>query len=195
MDPDSHSGPAVDPQHEVADLYRQHAAGLLRYAGALTRNAEVAREAVQESFLRYFAERRYGRKIDNPRTWLYIVMRNYLLRQLGSPNENTESDPGELETLPSTSDDPEIRCQRAEAERDIAAILTNRELQCLNLRLDGFGYAEIGEVLGIQQGTVGALLARVHAKLRTAASGSGKDLGETAGAAPPLEQKGGAFAF
>ena len=60
-------------EHEVAALYIEHAAGLLRYAVTLARNQDTGRDAVQEVFLRYFAERRYGNRIENPRAWLYRV--------------------------------------------------------------------------------------------------------------------------
>jgi RNA polymerase sigma-70 factor, ECF subfamily len=181
-------------QQEVTDLYRLHAAGLLRYGGSLTRHSEIAREAVQETFLRYFAERRYGRRIDKPRTWLYIVMRNYLLRQLGSPDENAGTNSGEIDTLPSAAGDPEALVQRTEAARDIAASLSNRELQCLHLRLDGLGYSEIAEILGVKQGTVGALLARVHVKLRRAVETGG--IGpEAADAVSRLALKDVVYAF
>lgn len=195
MDSARTSDRMAELQQEVTDLYGRHAAGLLRYAGSLTRHSEVAREAVQETFLRYFAERRFGRCIDKPRTWLYIVMRNYLLRQLGSPDENAGTDSGEIDTLPSASGDPETLVQRTEAARDFAASLTNRELQCLHLRLDGLAYSEIGEILGIRQGTVGALLARVYVKLRRAAEASGGISPETADAVYRLALKDGVYAF
>ena len=62
---------------ELVGLYREHASELSRYAASFSQNQNGAREAVQEIFLRYFIERRYGRQIENPRTWLYHVLRNY----------------------------------------------------------------------------------------------------------------------
>ena len=60
---------AKELESEVAAAYQQHAAGLLRYAGSLASNHEEARDAVQETFLRFFVERNYGRAIANPRAW------------------------------------------------------------------------------------------------------------------------------
>lgn len=156
----------ADLQQEVADLYRQHAGELLRFAESLTRQGGAAHDAVQETFLRYFVERRYGRRIEKPRTWLYTVMRNYLQRRMGSPEEKVSAQSGNVDSLASDAGDPEALVLRAEAARNIVAGLSNRERQCLDLRLDGLGYAEIAETLGVRPGTVGALLARVHAKVR-----------------------------
>ena len=47
---------------------------------------------------------------------------------------------------------------------------TPRELDCLRLRVEGFSYQEIAQVLGVRPGTVGALLPRVYSKLRDAAA-------------------------
>ena len=70
-------------EQEVADLYSEHAVKLLRYAETLTRDTDVGRDAVQEVFLRYSAERRYGVRVENPRAWLYRVLQK-------SPDRSTE---------------------------------------------------------------------------------------------------------
>ena len=64
-------------EQELVGLYREHASELSRYAASFSQSRDGAREAVQEIFLRYFIERRYGRQIENPRAWLYHVVRNY----------------------------------------------------------------------------------------------------------------------
>ena len=62
--------------------------------------------------------------------------------------------------------DQEALVSRQERALEIQKKLTCRELECLRLRAEGLSYAEIGSVLGIRCGTVGALLARLHDKLR-----------------------------
>jgi DNA-binding NarL/FixJ family response regulator len=61
--------------------------------------------------------------------------------------------------------------KHSQMAREIAARLTDREMDCLRLRAQGSGYAEIAETLGIRIGTVGALLARAQKKLLSAPSG------------------------
>src|SRR3954468_15580454 len=122
-------------RREVAELYQEHAASLLRYACSLTRNQDAAHDAVQETFLRYFVERRYGRQIEKPRPWLQIVLRNYLFRRLSHPDEKWEPHQ-EMDAIPGNCADPEALVHRTEVARTIAAKLSTRELQCLNLRVD-----------------------------------------------------------
>lgn len=156
-------------KQEVMGLYQQHAAKLTRYAASLAHNHDGARDAVQEAFLRYCIERRYGRQIEHPRAWLYYVLRNYLLdRQRSAGNREVIAE--DLDQLPGGHSNPEGILHRSELVQQIAERLTGREFDCLRLRAQGLGYAEIAGVLGIRTGTVGALLARAQKKLRTSAS-------------------------
>jgi RNA polymerase sigma-70 factor (ECF subfamily) len=180
-------------QQEVEEAYRDHAAGLLRYAMSLARNPEAARDAVQEVFLRYFSQRRFGGRIEKPRAWLYEVLHNYILEKLqqaARQREIVESNSGEF-APPET--DPDLALRGSQGVRQIASILTNRELACLRLRAQGLEYAEIGETLGIRVGTVGALLTRAHERLRTAAAGDRHVRSGTADALRFLADRGGAY--
>jgi RNA polymerase sigma-70 factor (ECF subfamily) len=152
-------------EREVVALYEAHAAALLRYATSMARGQAEANDAVQEAFLRYFVERRYGRQIANPPAWLYQVLHNFLLAALArSAAQSTP--PDTLDSLPAGESDPETLVERQQRARAIARALTARELDCLRLRTEGRSYAEIGGLLNIRSGTVGALLARAYEKLR-----------------------------
>jgi RNA polymerase sigma-70 factor (ECF subfamily) len=155
-----------DLEREVAEVYRDHAAAVLAYARTLAPDAEEARDAVQEGFLRYFVERRYGREIECPRAWLVQVTRNHLLTRRRSAAAKRELPALELDRLPAAQQDAETLVGSQERAREIRERLTCRELQCLQLRAEGLSYAEISGALGIRSGTVGALLTRVHHKLR-----------------------------
>jgi RNA polymerase sigma-70 factor (ECF subfamily) len=155
-----------DLQAEVVDLYQEHCASLLKYAMSVVRNQEEARDAVHEAYLRYFIQRGYGREIDNPRAWLCQVLRNYLLDRLKTMPGKVEVGTANLEGLAGQSPDPEkiLQCRQVAAE--IARTLTGRELHCLRLHAGGLRYEEIADAMGVRLGTVGALLNRVHQKLR-----------------------------
>jgi len=157
-------------EQEVADLHRECGADLFRYAASLADDADAARDAVQETFLRYFIERRYGRVIECPRGWLYRVLRNYLLDRLKAGSTVRHADPRLLESLPAARGNPEVPFRNSEIAREIAGALSPREFDCLCLRAEGLSYLEIAAALDIQPGTVAALLARVHQKLERAAS-------------------------
>ncbi|MBZ5580558.1 MAG: sigma-70 family RNA polymerase sigma factor [Acidobacteriia bacterium] len=155
-------------EQEVLRIYHEHAAKLSRYAASFAQSQDGARDAVQEVFLRYCIERQYGREIENPRAWLYFVMRNYLLDRHRTVTRR-EVIAENLDHMPGSQQDPEAVLHRSEMARDLAALLTEREFACLRLRAEGMDYAEIASALGIQIGTVGALLSRAQKKIRHSA--------------------------
>jgi DNA-directed RNA polymerase specialized sigma24 family protein len=54
-------------------------------------------------------------------------------------------------------------------------------MECVRLRMEDLRYEEIAGVLGLSAGTVGALLARAHGKIRKAVGGrKDRDLAPTA---------------
>lgn len=164
--------PPENLQSESTGLYYEHAPGLLRYGVALAGNRDMANDALQETFLRYYTERRFGRHIENPRAWMYQVMRNYLLDRFRSAAPFREIDGETLTTLADPSVDPERMVHRAQIAGQIAASLSARESECLRLRAEGMSYLEIAEAMNLRPGTVGALLARANRKIRRAAGRS-----------------------
>ena len=172
--------PSPEIDAEIANLHERYSGSLLRYASSLAEDAESARDALQEAFLRYVIERSYGRKIDNPRAWLYQVLRNYLLDRRKSAAALTEVGCDCLAGVPDPSHDPEDRVARSEIARTIAAALSQRELECLELRAEGLSYEEIGVAMDIRIGTVGALLSRALEKIRRLRKGGAFGLGPAA---------------
>ena len=181
-----------DLEQEVAAAYAEYAGPLLRYAASVLRSREAARDAVQEVFLRYFAERRFGRCVENPRAWLYRVLHNYLLDLLDRTVNKWETAviPPELRAR---GHNPEEIASRSQAARQIASTLTRRELDCLRLRADGLSYEEAAEALGVSAGTVSALLTRVHKKLRGSPEGDQPRPSSTAAALCYLFHGGNAY--
>jgi RNA polymerase sigma factor (sigma-70 family) len=159
-----HIAAESNPDCEVANLYGKHAAELLRWALALAPDADTAHDAVQEAFLRYVIERRCGRAVEKPRSWLHVVMRNYLSRRgaVTAPELAVE----ELDRVAGGGHDPEELALRSDLTRRVFSRLTSRETECLRLRAEGRPYAEIADLLSIRPGTVGALLARVQLKVK-----------------------------
>jgi RNA polymerase sigma-70 factor (ECF subfamily) len=138
----------------------------MKYAMSVAGNQEEARDAVQEAYLRYFIQRRYGRQIDNPPGWLCQVLRNYLLDRFKGAARKLEVASASIEDVPDKSQNPERTLQGREVAAEIAAVLTGRELQCLRLHAAGLCYEEISAAMDVRLGTVGAVLSRIHRKLR-----------------------------
>jgi RNA polymerase sigma-70 factor (ECF subfamily) len=159
-------------EREVAALYAEHSAELYRFAAMILRPQDGAGDAVHETFLRYFAERRCGGCIANPRAWLYRVLHNYLMDRLERAERKREVSADEAAEPVDRAHNPEELLARSQAARELAAGLTGRELDCLRLRVEGCSYDEVASALGIRSGTVGALLTRVHKKFHLAAGNS-----------------------
>jgi RNA polymerase sigma factor (sigma-70 family) len=179
MDRNRFGGPlAAGIEQEIRDLYAQEAAGLLRHAAGVAGNRETAQDAVQEAFLRFFIARTAGQDIRSPRAWLFRVLRNEVLdrKKAGSRNEiGLES----VMNSPGPGYDPEAAYGRVEAlRRTLGTALTPREVECVQLRSTGLRYDEIAGVLKLRSGTVGALLARAHKKIRAAAGSADRRGGE-----------------
>jgi RNA polymerase sigma-70 factor (ECF subfamily) len=185
--------PANDLEREVAQLYARYSGELLRFASLVLRPRDGDSDAVQETFLRYFAERRSGGSIGNPRAWLYRVLHNHLMDRLDRAAMKREVS-AELAAEPlDPATDPEERMERSQAAQEIVAGLTSRELDCLLLRAEGMSYEQMAATLGIRSGTVGALLTRVHKKLHLASADSRPLRMAIAGALGSLLEEGGIY--
>jgi RNA polymerase sigma-70 factor (ECF subfamily) len=160
--------PEDDLELAVVQAYEEHATGLFRYAVVLVRHREAAQDAVQEVFLRYFIARSQGQRIMNPKAWLYRVLRNHLLDSLKSSAVKKEIGMEEMRHVVDIGQNPEVSYHHLELARRVSSLLAPRELECLRLRNEGFGYEEIASILSIRSGTVAALLARGQKKIRKA---------------------------
>ena len=145
-------------EREVADLYARHAGELLHYAALLLHRHDGASDAVQETFLRYFAERKCGGTIEFPRAWLYRVLHNHLRDRWDRASFKYEvSAVRAAEPVDAARNPEEILCC-SQAAREIAAELTGREMDCLRLRAEGLSYQEVAGLLGVRSGTVGCAI-------------------------------------
>ena len=108
---------------------------------------------------------------DDPKAWLFRVLRNHLLDTLKSATVKNEVTIEGVQDPADHYNDPEKHYQRAEMARELNRMLAPRELECVRLRAEGLSYDEVARVLGLHQGTVGATLARAHKKIRRAFGG------------------------
>lgn len=150
---------------EMLELYEKHASALARMATGFCGNSEVARDAVQDSFVRYFELRRSGAAVHHAKAWLVRVLRNQLIDQRRKGRLQQEMSTSSMNELA----DPEAVSVGEEAEVErlwtrLAGLVTPKELECLRMRAAGFTYAEIAEALSVQSGTVSVFLSRSREK-------------------------------
>lgn len=154
-------------EQELSDLYQATASHLFRYGLLLTRNETLAQDAVQETFLRYYTQRKRG-EVHAERAWLFRVLRNYVFDVQKSAGISMSVSLDDVRAFQDRACSPEKTFERSEAMRLALQALSPREMQCLQLRTEGFSYREIAAILDINPGTVGALLARGSDKIRKA---------------------------
>jgi RNA polymerase sigma-70 factor (ECF subfamily) len=164
--------PVSDPtgriEQEVVSLYEEYATVLIRYAFSFSKDKELAQDAVQVSFFRYFLHRKAGNAVENPRGWLFRVVRNYVMDRLREVSSRCEVPISEIAESAAMAGDYRPSYEQNELLSHIPHLLSPRELECVQLRQQGLRYDEIAAVLKISPGTVGALLTRALKKLRVA---------------------------
>ncbi len=167
--------PGGELETEVVQLYRDCCACLYRFGLTLTPDRGLVQDAIQECFLRYFLVRKEGQCVENPRAWLFRVLRNHVLDVLKRVDCRSKASLDEVAGMADRHQDLENGLRHFDLTRSLGMCLTDHEAECLGLRVEGLSYVEIASALGVQQGTVGALLGRARKKVRAVLAG-GKEI-------------------
>jgi RNA polymerase sigma factor (sigma-70 family) len=148
----------------VVEAYKQHSGELSARAVHLTRNRGLAQDVLQETFLRFFLTKMHGERIADERAWLRRVMLSLIKDWRKSSNDQDliSLEDAECTLAETTADQSNQTPWFPRAARGLAP----RELECLKLRAEGFGYREIAGAMRIRIGTVGVLLNRAIEKIR-----------------------------
>jgi RNA polymerase sigma-70 factor, ECF subfamily len=162
------TGTPNDIEAEVTGLFQCHVSALSRFAALVTNDRTLVPEAIQEAFLRYFMVRIDAQRIENPRAWLFRVVKNYLLDRRRRSGLMPAVGLDAAEHLADSRQDVAARYEQTDMFRRALSSLSPRERQCVQLRLGGLAYDEIAVILEIRPGTVAALLARGLKKFRNA---------------------------
>jgi RNA polymerase sigma factor (sigma-70 family) len=158
----------------VVELFHSHFHRLVRYLDRLSGDPELASDLAQETFVKLH---RRGALPDNPEAWLITVAMN-LFRNVRSTAARrrrlltatrVEASLGDPAPGPA-----ELLEGMDESERVRAAIdrLGERDRQLLLLRAEGYGYRELAAALGLNESSVGTLLARAKRAFREVYEGS-----------------------
>jgi len=164
----------VNAFEELVTAYQKNVYNL---ALRMTGNPQDAEDMAQEAFLKAYNSLSSFRGESRFSVWLYRIVSNVCLDYLRKNGKRStvslsvEDDDGEdiqLE-LPDTSQSPEEVLEKKltrEAVRRGLASLPPDSRQILLLReIQGLSYEEIGEVLGLESGTVKSRIFRARKKL------------------------------
>ena len=156
-------------QNLVAELFEEHRESVFRYLLTLGLGPAQAQEATQEVFLRLYVT--LCRKVDvkYPKAWIYRVAHNYGLKVRQQERSLLDFDLQIEDRLVDAKGNPEMSA--IERERNVrfhraVQNLSERQRQCLRLRMEGLRYPEIAETLGISASAVGEFMRRAIVRLR-----------------------------
>ncbi len=143
---------------------------LLRYTASITGDADLARDVVQDAFLKLCEADRA--KVDGHlAAWLYTVARN---RALDVRKKEARMNPlldAQAAKLPNGQAGPGAVAEKKESHRLVADALQglpdNQREACRLKFQDNLTYREISQVMGVSLGTVSNLLATALDAIRT----------------------------
>lgn len=158
-------------QDEVAQLFEEMRDGVYRYVLSLGLPPAQAQETTQEAFLRLYAALKRNELIKNRRAWVVRVAHNLGLSLRARQSSQAPFSADVEARLSDPALNPEQRLLEQERLlRFHRAVenLSEQQQRCLNLRLEGLRYPEIGAVLGISASAVSEFLRRAIARLKKA---------------------------
>jgi len=140
-------------------------------AYSVLEDAEAARDASQEAFLKAYLGIKGFRGQSRFSTWLYSIARNCALDMARKRSRRpTDS----LDDVPEPSEMPDPRGLILE---EAMRSLDEREREALNLHYKGgFSAGEIAEALGLTEGNIRVIMFRARKKLREALRGKEDEL-------------------
>lgn len=139
---------------------------LRRYARALTRNADLADDLVQDCLERAIRKRRLWLPTGPLRSWLFRILLNLYRNEIRQSRRRGEHVTLDAMVEPSTPAPQPGRLALAEVARAIDGLPEEQREALLLVVLEGMSYAEAAQILGIPDGTLMSRLSRARAALR-----------------------------
>jgi RNA polymerase sigma-70 factor (ECF subfamily) len=141
---------------------------LRRYARALTRNAELADDLVQDTLVRALRSEHLFHGGD-VRSWLYTILTNLNRNRLRSLARRPVHASIEDSDAPDTAG-PEAGGR--DIERALASLAEDQRIALLLVVLEGLSYREVAEIQGVPIGTVMSRLARARMQIKSYLDGA-----------------------
>jgi RNA polymerase sigma-70 factor (ECF subfamily) len=140
---------------------------LRRYARALTRDADIADDLVQDTLVRALRSERLFHGGDI-RSWLYTILTNL--------NRNRRRSLARRPSISPLNEDDEPGANGTEAEgrdieRALSGLVEEQRSALLLVMLEGLTYREVAEIQGVPIGTVMSRLARARSHIKSSIDG------------------------
>ncbi len=151
----------------VREAMGRHEAALLRYAQSLTGDPDLARDVVQDTFLK-LCEQDPEELSDRLAPWLFTVCRNRVLDVVRKERRMSPLTDVDLETRESAGPSPAAAAATSDAATTVLALMEElpvNQREVVRLKFQGqMSYEEISAVTTLSVGNVGFLL---HTAIRT----------------------------
>ena len=144
---------------------------LRRYARALTGNALLADDLVQDTLERALVKRHLWRQGSDLRAWMFTIMHNVFVNQIRARAANaTDALDAEAYAVPARSSPLDL-LEVGDIDAAIRRMPGEQREVLLLVALEQLSYGETAQALGIPLGTVMSRLYRARERLRTLLSG------------------------
>jgi RNA polymerase sigma factor (sigma-70 family) len=161
------SDPSPSGHHWIGPILEQFEGPLVRYAQRITGDLDLARDVVQETFVR-LCRQGQGAADGHLAAWLFTVCRNRALDVCRKENRMHPLSQVMAESCPSREADHDAAIERhdtADAIYKLLAGLPTNQQEVVRLKFqNGLSYKEISQVTGHTVTNVGFLL---HTALKT----------------------------
>lgn len=150
-------------------LYDELAEPLFRHCYFRVSSREMAEDLMQETFLRAWNYLAQGKRIENPKAFLYRTAGNLIVDHYRQRKEASLDALADAGYDPSGADASSVTAQaEGEQARRLLETLGEPYRETMLLRyVDGFSVTEIADILGESQNVVSVRLHRGIAKLKT----------------------------
>ncbi len=160
----AHESPEIQPPlHKdfVGQAILDYESPLIAYATSLLRDSDLARDAVQETFIR-LCRQDIAKVTDNLKSWLFTVCRNRCLDMLRKDKRAQPLDDMQWEKIVETGLQPDEHAQQQERFSRLMATLkrlpaNQSEVILLKFQHD-LSYQQIQQITGLTTGNIGFLI-------------------------------------
>lgn len=152
---------------KLREELHHYVCGLHRYARALTRDDEAARDLVQECLMRAIANAHRFRPDSNLRAWLYTILRNLHVSRIRKMRAAPPEIPvGEVAAEIARPGEQLVKLEFADLVAALDRMDPDQREVLLLVSVEGLSYREAAHILGVPVGTVTSRLSRGRETLR-----------------------------
>ena len=151
---------------EIRELYELYRGDVFRYLARLTGDAELTEDLVSETFLSAITALPGFRGDTDVKRWLFTIARNKWYDHLRRARQNVSIDKVQFADCGPV---PEEWVFQRLAIAHFWKLLEEEEpraMQAVSMRLQGYSFYEIGQALGIREGSARVIVFRTRNRLR-----------------------------